>query len=94
MCVEQAIRLESSQEKASKESAIHKARAKVEELKAASPSNPQAILKAEAELAALEAEKVTGLKPVKMSGRGGRNGRSSTGRGVGGRGSGRSLNRR
>jgi hypothetical protein len=49
--------------------------------------NAQKIVVAESELAALEAEKVTGLKPVKMSaGRGRGRGRGGgRGRGTGGR---------
>lgn len=57
--------------------------------KAKISGNLQAILKAESQLAALEAEKVTGLKPMKMSSTGGGRGRGRCrggGRGRGGRG--------
>jgi hypothetical protein len=86
-CVEQAVVLDAEQSKASKQAKLEAAREKV--LQATGSGNAQAILKAESELSALEAEQVTGLKPVKM-GRGGgrgRKGRSTTGRG-GGRGRG------
>jgi len=58
--------------------------------------DPKEILAAESQIAALEAEHVTGLKPVKLGrgrGRGGRWGSGSAGRsgrgGRGGRGSGK-----
>lgn len=88
-CVELAIQEESNNQSKSKEAKIEEARRKVDDAK--KTGNAQRILAAESELAALEAEKVTGLKPVKMStgGRGGRFGR----RGGGGRGRGRGTRR-
>ena len=69
----------------SKEEKISAARKKVDDAKRS--GNAQQILAAESELAALEAEKVTGLKPIKLSaGRGrarGRGGGRCRGRGVG-----------
>lgn len=88
-CVEQSLAEEASQQAQSKSDKIEKARQEVEAAKAS--GNAQAILKAESVLSALEAEKVTGLKPVKM-GRGGRGrggGRSSRSSGRSGRGSAR-----
>jgi superfamily II helicase len=69
-CVEQALKDEAAQQKESKQAAIDKARQDVEKAKA--KGNAKEILKAESVLSSLEAEQVTGLKPVKMSGRGGR----------------------
>jgi hypothetical protein len=74
--VESPIADEESQQKLSKETTLAAAKANVEQAKAS--GNAQALLKAESEVAALEAEKVTGLKPVKMS-----RGRSTSGRGRG-----------
>lgn len=81
-CVEQSLADEAAQQTQSKSDAIQKAKDDVEAAKKS--GNAQAILKTESVLAALEAEKVTGLKPVKM-GRG--RGRGS------GRGRGRSSRR-
>ena len=83
-CVEQSIQEEASQQSKSKQDKIEQARKQVEALKLDKKATPQQVIKAESELAALEAEKVTGLKPVKMSrgGRGrGRFGGSGRGRG-------------
>jgi hypothetical protein len=81
-CVELALAKEASDMKVAKEGKLEQAKSNV---KLANQSgNAHAILKAESELAALEAELVTGLKPVRMSGRGGGR-RSSGGRGRGGR---------
>jgi hypothetical protein len=86
-CVEQALAQEASQQKASSDEKLEKARQQVKE--ATASGNQPAILKAESELAALEAEKVTGLKPIRM-GRGGGRGRGrGSGRTTGGRGRGR-----
>ena len=84
-CVEQSVKEESEQQTKSKEDKLAAAHKKVEEANAS--GNAQKIIAAESELAALEAEKVTGLKPVKMSA-GGRGGRGGRGR-FGGRGRGR-----
>ena len=82
-CVEQSIKDESANQAKSKEDKITAARKNVEDAKRS--GNPKQILQAESALAALEAERVTGLKPVKLSvGRG--RGRS---RGGGGRGRGK-----
>ncbi len=84
-CVEQSVKDESANQAKSREEKITAAKKKVEDAKR-SGSAPQ-ILAAESELAALEAEKVTGLKPIKLSagrGRGrGRGGGRGRGRGVG-----------
>lgn len=84
-CVEQALAQEASQQKASSDEKLEIARQKVKE--ATASGNQPAILKAESELAALEAEQVTGLKPVRM-GRGGGRGRSRGSGRTGGRGRG------
>lgn len=68
-CVEQAIKEEEEQNRAKKSDSIAKAKEEVEKAKA--NGNPLAILKAESVLSSVEAEKVTGLKPVRMN-RGGR----------------------
>ena len=87
-CVETAIASEAIQESKSKDRKITAARKKVDDLKKKG-GKPNEILSAESELAALEAEKVTGLAPVKLSaGRGGR-GRGRSYRAGRGRGRGR-----
>lgn len=78
-CVEDSLALEASQQQQSKDDAIRQAWEEVERAKASGKA--QDILKAESVLSALEAEKVTGLKPVKM----GRGRGSGRGRGRGGR---------
>lgn len=86
VCVEKSLEEEKRQQENSQASKLQAAKDKVVEAKAS--GNAQAILKAESELSALEAEKVTGLKPQRM-GRGGGRGRGSRGRGAargGGRG--------
>ena len=83
-CVEQALEDEKKSQETSTATKLQAAKDKVAQAQAG--GNAQAILKAESELAALEAEKVTGLKPVKMSRGGGGRGR---GRGRSGRGRGR-----
>ena len=89
-CVEKALEEESASQAKSKSNKIEDAKKNVQEAKAG--GNPAKIVAAESELAALEAERVTGLKPVKLSsGRGGR-GRGPGSRGrfsSGGRGRGR-----
>lgn len=99
-CVEESIQKEAQQQSQSKSDQIAAAQQKVEQ--ARKSKSASAILAAESELAALEAEKVTGLKPVHMAagggGRGGgggkkqpwRRGGGGTARGGGrGRGGGR-----
>ncbi|CAJ1952927.1 unnamed protein product [Cylindrotheca closterium] len=92
-CVEESIKQEAQQQSQSKTDQIAAAKLKVEQ--ARKSKSASAILAAESELAALEAEKVTGLKPVRMGtggGRGGgkkqpwRRGGGGGGRGKGGRG--------
>jgi hypothetical protein len=81
-CVEKSIQEEASNLSKSKEETIAAARKKVEDME--KTGNVPAILAAESELAAVEAEKVTGLKPVRMSaGRGRGRGGSRGGRGRG-----------
>ena len=88
-CVEQSLEDEKNQQSQTKSDKIDVARAKVEKLKKTPGTKPQDIVAAESELAALEAEKVTGLKPIRLGGgRGGRGrGRGRSG-GAGGRGRG------
>ena len=84
-CVEQALKEEEAQRASSKQTKLQEAREEVDKAKVSGDS--QAILKAESILAALEAESVTGLKPVRMSGRGGgRNSGRFRSSGRGGRG--------
>jgi hypothetical protein len=92
-CVETAIAKEGQIAAASKEAQIAAARERVTKAHSSTKANKSMeILAAESALAALEAEHVTGLKPVVLGrgrGRGGRwsSGRSrSTGRGSAGRG--------
>ena len=73
-CVEEALREEATHQSISKEAKILEARLKVEEAKKNGKST-QILLAAESHLAALEANIVTGLKPVKMSAGRGRKGR-------------------
>jgi hypothetical protein len=84
-CVEQAVQDESAEQQKSKDDKIVAARRKVEEANAT--GNAQSMVVAESELAALEAEQVTGLKPVKLAaGRGrGRSRGAGRGRGRGGK---------
>ena len=81
-CVDAAIANEKAALQQSNQNRIDEARRKVGAAKAKGLASE--ILKAESELAALEAERVTGLKPVSMSGRGGRG--SGRGRGRAGKG--------
>ena len=81
-CVEASLAQEATQQQQSKDEAIRQAREEVERAKASGKA--QDILKAESALSALEAEKVTGLKPIKM-GRGKGRGPGGRGRGRGGR---------
>jgi hypothetical protein len=80
-CVEKAVKEEATQQAKSKEDKIASAKKAVDE--ATASGNTAKIVAAESLLAALEAEKVTGLKPVKLSsGRGrGRGGGRGRGRG-------------
>lgn len=86
-CVEQSIQEELKQQEKQKDDKIEEARKKVEQLKLnKSTTTQRQIVQAESELSALEAEKVTGLKPIKLSGGRGRGGRgrgSRIGRGRG-----------
>ena len=89
-CVEESIQNEAQQQSQSRSDQIVAAKEKVEQAKKSGSAS--AILAAESELAALEAEKVTGLKPVRMAA-GGRGGNKApwkrgggSGRGRGGRG--------
>lgn len=80
-CVERSIQEETAQQKGSKDEKIKKARKKVEDLRSSKMATAQEIVVAESELAAFEAEKVTGLAPVRLGGRG--RGTRSYGRGRG-----------
>jgi Stc1 domain len=80
-CVETSLAEERQQLVYSQEAKLQAAKDKVAEAQAS--GNAHSILKAESELAALEAEKVTGLKPIKMSQGGGGRGRGGRGRGRG-----------
>lgn len=94
-CVERSIREEAAQQTSAKGGKLEKARKKVEDLKSSKAATAQQILAAESELAAVEAEKVTGLAPVRLGGRG-RGTRSygrGRGRGSATRGSGRGISR-
>lgn len=85
-CVEKALLDEKQQQASSQASKMQAAKDKVAQANAS--KNPAAILRAESEMAALEAEIVTGLKPIRMnrgSGGRGRGGGRSSGRGRGGR---------
>lgn len=85
-CVEKSLKDEASQQDQATEDKIANARREVEELKARKAPTAE-IVAAESELAALEAEKVTGLKPIRLGGRGGGRGRKGGGRNSsGGRG--------
>lgn len=81
-CVEKAVQDEAAAVKAAQEKKLEEAKKAVQEAKRL--GNSLQILKAESVLAALEGEKVTGLKPVRMS-RGGGRGRSGRGGRRGGR---------
>lgn len=87
-CVDQSIQNEQQQQSQLKDAALAAAQEKVQQ--AHQSKSPRLILQAESELAALQAEQVTGLKPMKLSsaGRGGRRGggggRSTRGSGSGG----------
>jgi hypothetical protein len=81
-CVETAVEAEATQHDKSKTDAIKQARADLETAEQ-TPANTLGVVKAAAKLSALEAELVTGLKPkiIRRPMRGGRSGRSSSGRG-------------
>ena len=93
-CVEKSIQEESMQQKNNQDDKIEKARKKIQDLKLSKTATAQEIVAAESELAAIEAEKVTGLKPIKLGGRGRGNRRYGGGRASGGRGSTRSRSGR
>ena len=78
-CVEQSIQDETSSQTKNKQDKITAAKLKVEE--ANKSKDAKLIAAAESELAALEAEKVTGLKPIKLSVGMGRKRRGGRGRG-------------
>lgn len=81
-CVERRLADEKAQQTQAREAKLTEARDRVAKAKASGKASE--LLVAESQLAALEAEMVTGLKPVRLSGRGrGRQGgqRSSSGRG-------------
>jgi len=96
LCVEKSIIEDEKQERNKKEGKIDVARKKVEDLKLSKSATAREIVAAESELAAFEAESVTGLKPIRMGGRGrGGGGKRSYGRGGrGGRGSERGKTRK
>jgi len=76
-CVEESLQAESSKSKDAKEQKIKEAKEAVKNAKTS--RDTKAILEAESVLSSLEAEKVTGLKPVKMGrGRGRGRGRLSS----------------
>jgi hypothetical protein len=81
-CVEAAVEAEATQHDQSKTDAIKQARADLEKAEQ-TPADTLGVVKAAAKLSALEAELVTGLKPkiIRRPMRGGRSGRSSSGRG-------------
>jgi hypothetical protein len=93
-CVEKSIKEDENQQLNNKDGKIDGARKKLEELKLSKTATAREIVAAESVVAAFEAEKVTGLKPIRMGGRGrGRGGnKRSSGRG-GGRGGGRGSGR-
>uniref|UniRef100_A0A6U3ZVH3 Stc1 domain-containing protein n=1 Tax=Ditylum brightwellii TaxID=49249 RepID=A0A6U3ZVH3_9STRA len=95
-CVEKSIADEAKASSNSKQEQINDAKERLRVAKGREKPDPKEILAAESQIAALEAEHVTGLKPVKLGrgrGRGGRWGSGSAGRsgrgGRGGRGSGK-----
>jgi len=81
-CVEQSVADEKASNERAQAEKLAAAQAEVE--KAKKSGNATAILKAESVLSALQAEKVTGLKPVRMNRGGGGRGRGRGGRGRGG----------
>jgi len=94
LCVEKSISEDEKQVRNNKEGKIDMARKKVEDLKLSKSATAREIVAAESELAAFEAESVTGLKPIRMGGRGG-GGKRSFGRGGrSGRGSERGKTRK
>lgn len=81
-CVEEAVEAEATPHDQSKTDAIKQARADLEKAEQ-TPADTLGVVKAAAKLSALEAELVTGLRPkiIRRPMRGGRSGRSSSGRG-------------
>jgi hypothetical protein len=81
-CVETSVEAEATQHDQSKADAIKQARADLEKAEL-TPADTLGVVKAAAKLSALEAELVTGLRPkiIRRPMRGGRSGRSSSGRG-------------
>lgn len=82
-CVELAVAEEAAAVETAREEKITAARQAVDDAKKS--GNSMSILKAESVLAALEGEKVTGLRPVKMNHRPRGGGRGRSGRGRSGR---------
>lgn len=88
-CVEDAVHKEESSRKKSKEDEVEEIRKKIKAMEV--KGNVQERLKYESQLSALEAEHVTGLKPINMGRGGGRGSWRTRGRGRGrGGGGGRS----
>ena len=85
-CIEKAIQNEEAGRKSSREDKISDLKKKIEQMNLKGDIKEKVRL--ESELSALEAEHVTGLKPIKMSsaGRGSWRARAGRGRGGGGRG--------
>ena len=86
-CVEEAVAKEAEGVASSKKERLEKAQKDLEDAKRR--GDTKAIIAAESVVAALEAEVVTGLKPVVLGRGSGRGGRWSSGRGGRGRGRGR-----
>lgn len=91
-CVEESVKDDEIKQKMNGDEKIDMARKMVEDLKSSKSATTREIVVAESKLAALEAEKITGLKPVRMGGRGRgrsggskRNGRGGSGRGLKGK---------
>lgn len=86
-CVEKAVQDEESGRKSSKDEKIGDLKKKMEQLSLS--GNVAEKMKLESELSALEAEYVTGLKPIKLSAAGRGSWRRRAGRGRGGSGRGK-----
>lgn len=86
-CVEKATQNEEAGRKSSREDKISDLKKKIEQMNL--KGNVKEKVRLESELSALEAEHVTGLKPIKMSSAGRGNWRARAGRGRGGGGRGR-----
>ena len=86
-CVEKAVQEEESSRKSSKEEEIANLKQEIEKMSVRGTAAQK--VKLESQLSALEAEHVTGLKPIRMSAAGRGSWRSRAGRGRGGSGRGR-----